>query len=154
MTESLTYKTPVRPEWIDHNGHMNVAFYVLAFDEATDAAYEKWGIGLDYPDTSGCSVFTLGMNVDYLSEVFKGDSVTITTKLVDRDMNRIHYFHEMTRDATGIVASRNECLCINVNLATRKAASFPAEVIDILTDAQSIDDVPDGFGRQLGILRK
>ena len=22
----------VLPEWIDHNGHMNVAYYVLAFD--------------------------------------------------------------------------------------------------------------------------
>ena len=30
----------VRPEWIDHNGHMNVAYYVLAFDESTDAVYE------------------------------------------------------------------------------------------------------------------
>lgn len=113
MTEPLTYKTTVRPEWIDHNGHMNVAFYVLAFDEATDTAYEEWGIGLDYPNTSGCSVFsvfTLGMNVDYPSEVFEGDSVTITTKLVDVDEKRIHYFHEMTRDATSVVASRSECV--------------------------------------------
>lgn len=22
----------VKPEWIDHNGHMNVGYYVLAFD--------------------------------------------------------------------------------------------------------------------------
>ncbi len=36
----LVYETCVKPEWIDHNGHMNVAFFVLAFDEATDAAYK------------------------------------------------------------------------------------------------------------------
>lgn len=58
------YETVVKPEWIDHNGHMNVAFFVLAFDEATDDVYEHWGIGMDYPDTSGCSVFTLGINGD------------------------------------------------------------------------------------------
>ena len=33
-------KMTVLPEWIDHNGHMNVAFYVLAFDVATDTVYE------------------------------------------------------------------------------------------------------------------
>lgn len=40
------------------------------FDEATDDVYEHWGLGMDYPDTSGCSVFTLGINVDYLGELF------------------------------------------------------------------------------------
>ena len=32
------FSSRVRPEWIDYNGHMNVAYYVAAFDEATDAA--------------------------------------------------------------------------------------------------------------------
>ncbi len=154
MTEPLTYTTTVRPEWIDHNGHMNVAYYVLAFDEATDAAYEEWGIGLDYPNTSGCSVFTLGMNVDYLSELFEGDEIRVETGLVDCDEKRIHYFHRMYNDRTGMLAATNESLCMNVELATRKAASFPGKVIDRLADARSIDDVPAGFGRQLGIPRK
>ena len=91
------YETVVKPEWIDHNGHMNVAFFVLAFDEATDDVYERWGIGMDYPDTSGCSVFTLGINVDYLGELFEGDAIRIETTLVDYDAKRIHYFHRMNR---------------------------------------------------------
>ncbi len=73
------YRAVVKPEWIDHNRHMNVAYYVVAFDEATDAIYEEWGLGLDYPDRSGCSVFTLGMNVDYLDELFEGDPIRIET---------------------------------------------------------------------------
>ena len=91
----LAHETTVKPEWIDHNGHMNVAFFVLAFDEATDAAYEHWGIGMDYPEASGCSVFTLGINVDYLGELFEGDAIVIETELVDYDAKRIHYFHRM-----------------------------------------------------------
>ena len=31
------YRTVVRPEWIDHNGHMNMGFYLVVFDLATDA---------------------------------------------------------------------------------------------------------------------
>ena len=65
---------------IDHNGHMHVAYFVLAFDEATDAVYEEWGIGPEYPERSGCSVFTLGMNVDYFAEVFEGDPIRIDTQ--------------------------------------------------------------------------
>ena len=54
---------------------MNVAYFVVAFDEATDAVYEAWGLGLDYPAASGCSAFTLGMNVDYCMELIEGDPI-------------------------------------------------------------------------------
>ena len=84
-------KLTVLPEWIDHNGHMNVAYYVLAFDQATDAVYETWGIGEHYPAGAGCSVFTLGMDVDYLAEQFAGDTIRITTQLLDWDHKRVHY---------------------------------------------------------------
>ena len=95
MSSPFEYESSVRPDWIDHNGHMNVAYFVAAFDEATDAVYETWGLGLDYPEASGCSVFTLGMNVDYCAELFEGDAIRIVSTLVDRDDRRIHYFHEM-----------------------------------------------------------
>ncbi len=31
-----TYEGPVKPEWIDYNGHMSEAFYVLVFGYETD----------------------------------------------------------------------------------------------------------------------
>ena len=73
----------VLPEWIDHNGHMNVAYYVLAFDLVTDTVYETWGLGLDYPEREKHAIFTLGMNIDYVSEVFDGEPLSITTQLLD-----------------------------------------------------------------------
>ena len=39
------HKGTVLPEWIDYNGHMNVAFYMLAFDQATDAFFDYLGMG-------------------------------------------------------------------------------------------------------------
>ena len=38
----------VLPEWIDYNGHMNVSYYVLAFDRGVDAFMELIGISPAY----------------------------------------------------------------------------------------------------------
>jgi acyl-CoA thioester hydrolase len=151
---SLVHNTLILPEWIDHNGHMNVAYYVLAFDEATDAAYERWGIGLDYPSSSGCSVFTLGMNVDYRSELFDGDEVRIKTDLVDYDEKCIHYFHRMYNDESGDLAATNECLCMNVGLDGREARVFPGDVVARLGASLLDRENLEGFGRTLAIRRR
>ena len=38
----------VLPEWIDYNGHMNVAYYVLAFDQGVDELMRQVGITPEY----------------------------------------------------------------------------------------------------------
>ncbi len=146
----------VKPEWIDHNGHLNLGYFIIAFDEATDAVYEQWGLGLDYPNNSGCSVFTLGMNADYLGELFEAEPIRITTQLVDCDSKRIHYFHHMYHGDTGKLVARNECLCMNVRLDSRKSAPFPESIAKKLSAVQashSGHDTPEGFGRVLQIRR-
>ena len=147
------YETRVKPEWIDHNGHMNVGYFVVAFDEATDAVYETWGIGEDYPDESGCSVFTLGVNVDYLAELFEGDPIVIETRLLDHDAKRIHYVHTMQHAESGALAAVNECLCMNVSLAERRSAVFPDDVRAKLDAAHWHGEWPEQVGRALGIRR-
>lgn len=146
----------VKPEWIDHNGHMNVAYYVLAFDLATDAVYEQWDIGLLYPERENCSLFTLGMNVDYLSELFDGDSIVIKTQLIDLDKKRIHYLHSMFRDDSNKLCATNECLAMNIDLTTRKSAAFPSHTQKRLETVQRSDvkiEPPAQFGRVLEIRR-
>ena len=147
------YETVVKPEWIDHNGHMNLGYFVVAFDEATDDVYESWGIGLDYPDRSGCSVFTLGVNVDYRAELFEGDPIRIETLLVDHDHKRIHYFHRMYHGESGALVATNECLCMNVDLESRRSSPFPDDVAGRLDAARHTGDIPEGFGRALAIRR-
>jgi acyl-CoA thioester hydrolase len=149
----FVFESIVKPEWIDHNGHMNVGYFVVAFDEATDAVYEEWGIGMEYPRVSGCSVFTLGMNVDYLAELFEGDPIRIETLLVDHDHKRIHYFHRMFNSETSQIAATNECMCMNVDLGTRKSAPFHKSVLDLLEEARYQGAEPQGLGRKLGIRR-
>lgn len=146
----------VQPEWIDHNGHMNVAFYVFAFDLVTDEVYETWGLGLDYPQRENHSIFTIGMNIDYMGELFESDPLRVTTQLVDMDHKRLHYLHKMYHVKTGALAARNECLCMNVELESRRSSPFPTSVrekIDPVFAAHQPLEKPDGFGRTLQIRR-
>lgn len=144
----------IRPEWIDHNGHLNVAYFVLAFDMATDAVYEEWGIGLAYQEQSGCSVYTLGMNVDYLKELFADEEVRVKTQLLGLDRKKIHYVHSMLHAGTGELAAVNECLAINVRLASKRSAPFPSPVqrrLEELYEQHETLDKPARCGRSLGI---
>ena len=146
----------ILPEWTDQNGHMNVAYYVLAFDRATDTLYDRLGIGWSYLERERRSLFTLAMNLDYLGEVFAGDRVRIVSRLVDHDHKRIHYFHEMQHEAKGFVAATNELLAMHVDMATRKSEPFPAAVRKRLAEmqaAQATLPLPPRLGRRLGIRR-
>src|SRR5690348_308812 len=42
------FEGEVLPEWIDYNGHMNLAYYTVLFDYATDLLFDELGLGLDY----------------------------------------------------------------------------------------------------------
>ena len=141
-------------EWTDRNGHMNVAYYVLAFDRATDAFYDALGIGWTYLERTGKSAFTLAMNVDYLEEVFAGDSVRIVSRLLNCDYKRIHYFHEMHHATRGYLAATNEVLSMHVNMATRRSEPFPQKLQTKLAEVKAAHaalPLPSQFGRRLAI---
>ena len=43
---SIFLKTEkVKKEWTDYNGHMNVAYYILIFDIASDIMLDKFKMG-------------------------------------------------------------------------------------------------------------
>lgn len=145
----------VLPEWIDGNGHMNVGYYVIAFDRATDAFYDALGIGWDYVGRERRSLFTLAMNVDYLSELREGDAVSIATRLLDCDHKRVHYFHEMVA-ADGRLAATNELLAMHVDMASRRSTPFPDPVAARLLRMRAAHAAlppPAQLGRRLGIRR-
>jgi acyl-CoA thioesterase FadM len=83
----------VKPEWIDYNGHMNVAYYVLAFDKALDNFCDRIDVGAAYVKRTNQSIFTLEMHVHYRQEVLEGDPLRFTFQLLDADEKRMHYRH-------------------------------------------------------------
>lgn len=154
MNDTLVETTvTVVPEWVDYNGHMNLAFYVLAFDKATDNFYDSLGIGLDYRARENSSMFTLGINVDYLREVFAGDDVRITTQMLDCDEKRMRYIHHMYEGEQSDPVAINECFAVHVDMTSRKSAPFPAatrERVDRTLMAHRQLPRPAYAGRLLG----
>lgn len=123
----------VRPEWIDHNGHLNLAYYVMLFDWATDAAFEPIGLGLSYRD-AGFGTFAAETHTLYRAELVEGEAVTIATQVLGCDEKRLHLAHEMQRE-DGLVAAQQELMYLSVSLASRRVSPWPEAVRDRLARA-------------------
>src|SRR5579875_2045521 len=98
----------VEPQWIDYNGHLNMAYYNVLFDRAVDEAYELIGVGLDYLKQHGRSTFTAEVHVRYLRELKQGDPVRVTFQLLDYDAKRVHYFEQLFHASEGWVSATSE----------------------------------------------
>ena len=147
----------VLPEWIDYNGHMNVAYYVLAFDHATDAFLDYIGLDHPYKTRIGVTTFVADMNVTYIREVVEGDALRFTTQLLEFDDRKFRYFHSMYHAGQGYLAATNELLSLHIDLPTRRVGRMGGVILERLqqvSDAHASLPVPTGAGRVLGMRRK
>lgn len=151
------YTTSVRPEWIDYNGHMNVAYYVLAFDYATDAFLDYIGLDHAYKAKANVTTFVADMNVTYIQEVFEGDPIRFTTQLLEFDGKKFRYFHSMYHAGKGYLAATNELLSLHIDLATRRVGDMAPEIthkLQEILDAHDKLEAPAGAGRILRMRRQ
>jgi acyl-CoA thioester hydrolase len=147
----------VEREWIDYNGHMNMAFYSLVFDRALDAAYDALGIGEGYLEESGCSHFTLEAHVCYVREVHLDDPLRITWQLLDQDAKRLHFFEEMYHAEEGWLAATSEQLAIHVDMDARRSAPFSETLQRRFAAVMARHGAlprPERAGRVIGITRR
>jgi acyl-CoA thioester hydrolase len=150
------FRTNIREEWIDYNGHMNVAYYVLVFDHATDAFWNYLGIGEDYLKCTNNSTFALESHVTYQGELLCGDPVRVTSQLLGLDAKRIHSLHRMYHAEKGYLASTLECVSLHVSLTTRRAAPFPEDRRAFLARVLAAHDrlgIPEEMGRRVSLGR-
>lgn len=122
------HRAEVLPEWIDVNGHMNVAYYVLAFDHATDLFFDYIGLDDSYRERTGGSTFAVESFVTYQREVVRGDPLRITTQLLAYDTKRLHFFHRMFHGTEGYLAATSEWLNLHINLNIRRVSPMPEEI--------------------------
>src|SRR6266508_4534512 len=85
----------VRPEWIDNIGHMNMGYYLVVFDLATDEWMRRVGLDAAHRRAREVTTFCLEAHVTYHREVREGDPLRFTTRLLAHDTKRMHYIHEM-----------------------------------------------------------
>lgn len=122
------HRNTVKPEWIDYNGHMNVAYYVLVIDHAMDAFLDYVGLGLDYVKSANCSTFAIDTRIAYKQELAVDSPVVVSTHLVDFDEKLFQAAYTIEHAEEKWVAATTEWVGIHVNLKTRKPSPFPANV--------------------------
>lgn len=141
----------IEPQWIDYNGHLNMAYYNVLFDRAIDQLWLELGIGPEYMKARNGSTFTAECHVRYLREIHFGDPVQVAVLLVAADEKRLHTFEELRHATEGWVSATSENMTIHIDMAARKVAPFPA---DIHTRIQHVLDLHNAVARPEGIGRK
>ncbi len=147
----------VSHDWVDYNGHMNVAYYVLIFDHATDVFLADIGINERYRQQTGGSVFVVESHISYEQEVMSGETVNVTAQVIDTDEKRLHLFLTMWGDQAERPAATIEIMILHMNLNTRRPAAFPNAIKSKLDDAQNAHTHlprPNQLGRQVNIRKK
>ncbi len=147
----------VENEWIDYNGHFNMAYYNVIFDRAADEAFALVGLGPDYIRSTNCSWFTLEAHTSYLRELHAMDSVLVQTQLLDADHKRVHYVQQMLHEKEGWLSCVLEVIVAHVDLTAKKTSNFPPDMQRRIDDALVAHQnmvVPPQVGHKIGIPRK
>jgi len=144
----------VEPEWIDYNGHLNMAYYNVLFDRAVDEVYELIGLGPDYLKQTSHSTMVAEMHVRYLREVSETDPLRVTVQLLDYDSKRFHVFEKLVHATENWVSATCETMTLHVDMASKKVAPFPDSVVSALAAMKAAHaklPQPDGAGRRVAM---
>lgn len=150
-----SYATQIPEEWVDYNGHLSEAFYVLIFGYATDQAMEVLGMGPQYRERTGASLYTVEAHIRYLQEVPRGASVRVGTVVAGSAEKKLHLAHEMyviRPDAaadSGELVAAEEILGVHVGGDPAGAQPFPEEVAALIAEHDGAGEAPAWTGRAI-----
>jgi len=152
-----TCRQSVLPEWIDYNGHMNVGYYGLAFDQALDVLFsEHLGVGAEHVRATGQGPYVLQSHQHFLKELRQAEEFTVRFRLIDHDDKRLHLFAEMVSDTSGDICATQEVMVMNVDHQSRRSAAYPDWAVQRFAQmkADHNDLAPSSqLGATLGIRR-
>lgn len=143
----------VRPEWIDYNGHLNLAYYHVLFDMCCDEAVLLTGCGPSYRKKTNHTIFAAETHVCYLRELNLNDVVRGSFQLIAFDQRRMHIYLEL-RHIDGWIAATAEILWLHIDQSGPRVTSFPMEVQDKvqrLHDAHQDLGKPKRIGRRISL---
>ena len=124
----VLHRENVRPDWIDYNGHMNVAYYLLAFDHATDAFLDHLGMDEDYRQRTGGSTFAVETHITYQREVGEAAPLVFASRLLEFDSKRLRYIHFMYHETEGYLAATSEWLSLHIDMGKRRVSEMPDSI--------------------------
>ncbi|MEO8856269.1 MAG: thioesterase family protein [Burkholderiaceae bacterium] len=155
MSAGLTsWQGPIQVEWIDFNGHLRDAFYMLLFSYGCDGTLDHIGLDEAGRAANGHSTFTLECHVNYLLEVKEGAQVEVRTQLLAHDAKRMHVFLSLHLAGTEPVLACSEQMWLNVDMATRRSAPYAPAVlarVQALAEQHRALPRPAYIGRVIGL---
>ena len=113
---------------------MNMAYYVLVFDEVWEIILQKFKMGEISAKTSNMSTMVVETHTTYNSEVKLGDKVEINLTFFDHDKKRLHYKMEMIEKSSKKLSATLEMISLYIDLNHRKVAEFEQEKIEIMDE--------------------
>ncbi len=144
----------VDSDWIDYNGHLNMAYYNVLIDRAVDEAFLLVGLGPDYIRERGASFFTAEAHVRYLRELKAGDPVRVTIRLIDYDEKRLHIYAScIMRSKAGFRPLPSSSRCTSI---PRREGSCPSPTtcsirLAPMKSAHGSLPLPDAIGRRIAM---
>ena len=124
----------IKKEWTDYNNHMNMAYYVLVFDQIWEIILEKFKMGEQSAKTTNMSTMVVETHTTYNNEVKEGDEVEINLIFLDHDKKRLHFKMEMIEKSSKKLAATLEMLSLYIDLNQRKVAEFEQEKVKLMDD--------------------
>jgi acyl-CoA thioester hydrolase len=156
MPALTTYRTRVIQDWVDYNGHLRDAYYLLLFSYATDALMERIGLDADARGHSGHSLFTLEAHINYLHEVKLDTEVWVQTQIIGFDKKRLHLYHSLHRAGFDEALAASEQMLLHVDLAGPRSAPFgdeSAKALQNMLDGDINASPPQHLGRLITLSR-
>lgn len=146
----------IKPEWIDYNGHLNMAYYNVLFDTAADDFYPEIGFGAEYLKDRNFTTYTAEFHICYLRELHLDAKVRVHSWLLDFDAKRFHTYQEIHHE-DGWIAATGEALGLHIDMSGPKVAPMPEDVLaklGVFHEKHGADPWPERAGRSIAIPRK
>lgn len=131
-TNGPTYRGAVYPWHCDHMGHVNAAWYVERFGEASWAFLSECGLPPSYFRCGDRGVAAVELNVVYRRELTAGDVVSVFTRLTGVKQRTLYIEHTLQHDESRAIAAVCQITAVHLDLLSRKAAAFPRDVLTSL----------------------
>jgi acyl-CoA thioester hydrolase len=122
----------IKKEWTDYNNHMNMAYYVLVFDQIWEKILGKFKMGEQSAKTTNMSTMVVETHTTYNNEVKEGDEVEINLTFFDHDKKRLHFKMEMIEKSSKKLSATIEMLSLYIDLNKRKVAEFEDEKVKLM----------------------
>ena len=119
-------------DWTDYNEHMNMAYYVLIFDEAWETMLNKFDMGGAKAQINKRSTMVVETRTTYDNEVKENEEVDVYLSYFDHDKKRLHYKLEMYEKSKNILSATTEVLSLYIDLNIRKVAEFESDKVKIM----------------------